>query len=112
MKQRSQRAIGPDDSRLSSRPAHGISRVERHAVAREQGHACVICGRLLPLVQDHDHALARTHAHPEHRGCPLCNRALLCDPCNRGLGDFADDPERLRRAALYVEFWRRERGVA
>jgi hypothetical protein len=28
---------------------------------------------------------------------------LLCDPCNRALGMFGDDPERLITAARYLQ---------
>lgn len=108
MKQRPQRPLGPDDYRLSGRARHGMSRAERHRREAEQRNACVICGRVAPLVQDHDHSLAGSHAHPLGRGCPMCNRALLCDPCNSVLGFAREDPAVLRRAAQYVEFWARE----
>jgi hypothetical protein len=85
-----------------------MTRAEVHAREAEQGHACAICGRVESLVQDHSHVLARLHAHPGGRGCRLCNRALLCNSCNSMLGYGRDDPEVLRRAALYVEFWDRE----
>lgn len=89
-----------------------MTRVEIHAREAEQGHACAVCGKVGPLVQDHSHVLARLHDHPDGRGCPRCNRALLCNGCNTALGYVRDDPETLRRLALYVEFWTRELGAA
>lgn len=54
---------------------------------------CEICGegngtRL--LVVDHCHESGN-------------NRGILCDRCNLAIGNMRDDPERLRRAAEYVE---------
>jgi hypothetical protein len=53
---------------------------------------CEICREDRLLCQDHDH------------GNGLC-RGRLCNACNSGLGFFGDDPERLRRGAVYVEEW-------
>lgn len=55
-------------------------------------------------------------------GCPICLRpmdkpvidhchdtdrvrGLICDTCNRGLGMFGDDPDRIRRALSHLEQW-------
>lgn len=57
-----------------------------------QGGVCAIC-RMKPkeaLVVDH------CHKSQEVRG-------LLCGRCNKGLGLFKDDPERLRIGAAYLE---------
>lgn len=51
---------------------------------------CAICGTTENLVGDHDH---RT-------GEP---RGILCRNDNMGIGYMADDPARLRAAALYLE---------
>lgn len=57
---------------------------------------CAICGATdKPLGLDHDHATGK-------------NRDALCHPCNQALGLFYDDPERLRRAASYLEHHRSE----
>lgn len=54
-----------------------------------QDAVCWICGKT-PVVPDHDHQTGQL-------------RGLLCAGCNLGIGKFADDPSRLRRAAEYLE---------
>lgn len=68
---------------------------ERYAEMRaEQGYGCAICGRPeggpTALAIDHDHETGQV-------------RGLLCTQCNIGLGQFADDVDRLRAAAAYLE---------
>ena len=69
---------------------HGLTRDQYEALVEEQAGRCAICPREGDLRVDHDHETGRI-------------RGLLCDRCNRGLGFFADEPERLRAAAAYVE---------
>jgi hypothetical protein len=77
-----------------------------------QGGLCPVC--LLPLGSfdsigkgsgnqespqiDHDHKCC-----PGGRSCGKCVSGILHAKCNRGMGHFHDDPERLRRAAEYIE---------
>ena len=60
-----------------------------------QGGGCAVCGAERSssgndLSADHDHD-------------SLLFRGLLCHHCNVGIGYFGDDPEKLRRAAAYLE---------
>lgn len=81
--------------------------VEQYQVMHDaQGGKCAICGEAETaerggktkwLAVDHDHKDGRV-------------RELLCAACNVGLGNFADDPARLRAAAAYLE--RHADGVA
>lgn len=53
--------------------------------------------RLQNFVVDHDHTCC-----PGKRSCGRCVRGLLCNRCNRALGQFGDDIETLRRAVAYL----------
>ena len=64
------------------------------ALAR-QGGGCDICGKV--------HRLNIDHCHKTNKA-----RGIICNECNRAIGYFNDDPERMERAAEYV---RRERTV-
>lgn len=74
---------------------HGLTQAQYDAMYAAQGGVCAICGTdnwhpwSTPSI-DHDHATGEV-------------RGLLCGSCNAGLGHFRDDPERMRRAALYIE---------
>jgi hypothetical protein len=79
---------------------YGITPDDYAAMLEKQGGGCAICGvqqsqmwresRRRPLVIDHCHTSGKI-------------RALLCDYCNRGLGQFRDSPALLRKAAEYLE---------
>lgn len=56
----------------------------------EQEGRCAICRKNPAKDVDHDHVSGKV-------------RALLCNPCNKGLGCFRENPSFLREAARYVE---------
>lgn len=57
-------------------------------------HICPICERVVKrLVSDHCHATGE-------------KRQRICALCNSGLGMFKDNPDALRRAADYLEYWK------
>lgn len=73
----------------------GIDEGRYRSLFERQRHLCAICKRPstkrgYKLALDHDHATGLV-------------RGLLCQDCNMGLGQFHDDPKRLRAAARYLE---------
>lgn len=75
---------------IKRKSLYGIDAATVRARLRAQDGLCKICRQAPATHQDHDHKTKIA-------------RGLLCGHCNRGLGLFGDDPERLRRAALYLE---------
>jgi hypothetical protein len=70
---------------------HHMSGSDYNSLLARQDGVCAICGTLPDGIfqVDHDHKTGRV-------------RGLLCGPCNRGIGQMEDDPERLERAAKYL----------
>lgn len=72
---------------------HGLTPEQVELVMRAQRRHGVICIRPINVKTahlDHDHKTGEL-------------RALLCFSCNSAIGNFGDDPERMRRAASYLE---------
>lgn len=103
-RQRAQRPLGLLDRRRPTRARQGLTRLQVEQLIRAQGGACALCQRPLSTdhMVDHDHRLALAHGHDEMSGCSRCVRGVLCRGCNTWLSGFRDDPEFLRRAALYA----------
>jgi hypothetical protein len=70
----------------------GITLVDYRRLLEKQEGVCAICGGepTAILAVDHCHTTGSV-------------RGLLCGGCNAGLGQFKDDPARLRQAAAYIE---------
>lgn len=80
---------------------YGPDAPERYeAMFRDQSGRCAICGTDDPGGHEkgkHPRSFAMDHDHKTGR-----LRGLLCSVCNRALGGFKDDPERLMNAANYI----------
>ena len=68
----------------------GIGADEVDAMIEAQGGICPICKTRPAVHVDHDHKSGKV-------------RAILCEMCNGGLGQFKDDPNSIRRAITYLE---------
>lgn len=77
------------------RNRYGITVDEAKEMLAAQGGKCALCEREITWENRHiDHT--DTADGPVVRG-------ILCARCNTGLGYFLDDPELMRKAAVYVE---------
>ncbi len=79
----------------------GITVERWNEMLATQDGCCYLCAD--PLDPKHTHV---DHSHaccPGDRSCGKCVRGLACRWCNQGVGQFRDDPERMRRAALALE---------
>jgi hypothetical protein len=88
----------PDKRKAQRIKKFGLTLEQFNKMLESQNGKCAICGysdlsdpNLFPVVDHcHDSGLVR---------------GLLCSNCNLAIGQFKDDPELLRAAADYVEWW-------
>lgn len=76
---------------------YGISSRDFDTMAAQQSNCCAICGFCTTeptkqLVVDHNHSTNKV-------------RALLCNPCNQGIGLLKEDIRILRSAINYFEVY-------
>lgn len=91
-------------SRLRRLRLYGLTQDDYDRMLAAQGGCCAICktsdpGKGTRFHVDHDHGCCPGTA----ASCGACIRGLLCNNCNKGLGQFRDDPIRLRAALEYLE---------
>jgi hypothetical protein len=88
---RAWRAANPEVARAATRrQRYALTPDAFEQMLVAQGRRCCICGAAEPTCVDHCHATKRV-------------RGILCRKCNAGLGQFDDEPARLRAAAAYIE---------
>lgn len=75
---------------------YGITRDDYRDAWYRQGGVCAVCRQPERTVRNRLLAVDHDHETGEFRG-------LLCSHCNRGIGLFGDDLERLLAAAEYIE---------
>lgn len=75
---------------------YGITRAQYDEMLARQDGCCGICGGRVD-------ANDRRRLHVDHDHETGAVRGLLCGSCNRGLGSFKDDIDRLRKAVKYLE---------
>lgn len=91
----------PNGKRQSYRYAHikakyGLDADRYEAMIEEQNNKCYICNN-----EFEDYKDKRIHADHCHTTGKV--RGLLCGYCNKGLGFFGDNIERLERAIQYMK---------
>ena len=74
---------------------YGITIEQYDAMLTAQGGGCAVC-QITP-----DRSPKRFHVDHCHETGRV--RGILCFACNSGLGAFSDNPDRMRRAATYLE---------
>ncbi len=86
-----------------ARHARAVVNSRRYGITPEEYESrrllpCEICGTYKPPTRLGGKGQHIDHCHKTGRV-----RGTLCDDCNRGMGSFKDDSERLRSAADYLE---------
>jgi hypothetical protein len=80
---------------------YGITVNQWNELFVAQDGRCYLCGDPMTVQTahlDHDHSCCSGM-----KACGACLRGLACQLCNQGIGQFGDDPERMRVVATNLE---------
>ena len=83
------------ERRSKLKVAYGLSVEAYDEMLAAQGGGCAICGATKPSDRT-------KHFAVDHCQATNAIRGLLCTKCNRGLGLFNDDTDRMERAVKYL----------
>ena len=96
--QREWRKNNPDRCRaILVRYKYGLEPLEFAILLEKQGNKCLICEK------EFSDMLIESKPYIDHCHKTKMIRGVLCMKCNSGLGQFEDNPERLRKAADYLD---------
>ena len=96
-----------DNKKRKLKHLYNISVTQFESLKEKQNNLCAICDsyqitrnstNYRELCIDHDHSCC-----PLGKSCGKCIRGLLCDKCNRGIGNFNDDINLLISAITYLQ---------
>lgn len=87
------------DRRRSYKRRYGITEEHYLKMREEQGYRCAICG----MHEEEHRDKWNGHLHIDHCHATGEVRALLCGGCNRGLGCFNDNVDKIIMAKEYLE---------
>lgn len=80
---------------------YGITLQEYDSMLEAQNGVCAICGKDETRT---DHRTGKPQKlSVDHNHSSGKNRGLLCDACNKVIGQFAEDSRRFRKAAEYLD---------
>jgi len=100
------RIANPEAARRAYLAAYGVTPEWYAETLEAQAGACAICRGACKtgdnFAVDHDHRCC-----PALPLCGKCSRGLLCRSCNLGIGNLADDVDRVLAAAHYLQGWTR-----
>ena len=78
--------------------------VDRDWYEKEAEKGCAICGKFLSGYSK----VKRERGHIDHNHETNITRGVLCDLCNKGLGQFKDSIEILEKAVKYLKKHKKE----
>ena len=84
------------ERRSKLKTAYGLTVEEYETMLHSQGGSCAICGATEPGSRTKNFPVDHCHTTGAIRG-------LLCTKCNRGLGLFNDDTDRMEQAVKYLK---------
>ena len=80
---------------------YGITLEEYNTMLENQGGVCAVCGTDDPKGRRSGRGVVKDF-YVDHNHITGEVRGLLCNACNRAIGNFQDDPSILEKAVLYL----------